>query len=433
MFETIVSFLKTKDIRNKILFTLAMLVIFKVGTYIPAPGVNPEAFNQNNGSQGITDLFNTFGGGALQNFSILAMGIMPYITASIVMQLLQMDVVPKFSEWAKQGEVGRKKLNQFTRYFTIVLAFVQGLGMSYSFNNMLGGNLIQNTSTLNYLLIALVLTAGTAFLMWLGEQITQFGVGNGISIIIFAGILSSLPNALIQFYQQSFVGADDTTMAWLKAAGLFLGMILLTVGAVYVLQAIRKIPIQYAKRQQQGASGSLSANATYLPLKVNAAGVIPVIFAMAFFMLPRTLTLFFPEQDWAQTVATYADPSHNVGMIVYVALIIAFAYFYAFVQVNPEKMSENLQKQGSYVPGIRPGEQTKKYITKVLYRLTFVGSIFLAVISIIPILAIKLMNLPQAIQVGGTSLLIVIGVAIETMKTLEAQLNQREYRGFRRR
>jgi len=433
MFETIISFLKTKDIRNKILFTLAMLVIFKVGTYIPAPGVNPDAFNQNKGSQGITDLFNTFGGGALQNFSILAMGIMPYITASIVMQLLQMDVVPKFTEWSKQGEVGRKKINQFTRYFTIVLAFVQGLGMSYSFNNMLGGNLIQNTSVLNYVLIALVLTAGTAFLMWLGEQITQFGVGNGISIIIFAGILSSMPNSLIQFYQQSFVGADDTTMAWLKAIGLFVGMILLTVGAVYVLQAIRKIPIQYAKRQTQGAGGSLSANATYLPLKVNAAGVIPVIFAMAFFMLPKTLTLFFPDQEWAQTVTNYADPSHNIGMIVYVILIIAFAYFYAFVQVNPDKMAENLQKQGSYVPGIRPGDQTKKYITKVLYRLTFVGSIFLAFIAIIPILAIKLMNLPQAIQVGGTSLLIVIGVAIETMKTLEAQLNQREYRGFRRR
>nr|WP_263314994.1 preprotein translocase subunit SecY [Mammaliicoccus sp. Marseille-Q6498] len=433
MFETIVSFLKTKEIRNKILFTLAMLVIFKVGTYIPAPGVSPEAFNQNKGTQGVTDLFNTFGGGALKNFSILAMGIMPYITASIVMQLLQMDVVPKFTEWGKQGEVGRKKINQFTRYFTIVLAFIQGLGMSYSFNNMLGGNLIQNTSALNYLLIALVLTAGTAFLMWLGEQITQFGVGNGISIIIFAGILSSLPSSLLQFYQQSFVGADDTTMAWLKAIGLFVGMVLLTVGAVYVLQAIRKIPIQYAKRQQQGSSSSLSANATYLPLKVNSAGVIPVIFSMAFFMLPKTLSLFFPKKEWAQTITTYADPSHNIGMIVYVVLIIAFAYFYAFVQVNPEKMAENLQKQGSYVPGIRPGEQTKKYITRVLYRLTFVGSIFLAVISIIPILAIKLMNLPQAIQVGGTSLLIVIGVAIETMKTLEAQLNQREYRGFRRR
>ena len=282
-------------------------------------------------------------------------------------------------------------------------------------------------SILSYLLIAVVLTAGTAFLIWLGEQITQFGVGNGISIIIFAGILSSLPSSLIQFYQQAFVGQDDTSMAWLKVIGLIIGMILLTVGAIYVLQAIRKIPIQYAKKQSAQRLGS---QATYLPLKVNSAGVIPVIFAMAFFLLPRTLTLFFPDASWAQKVSDVANPSNNIGMIVYVILIIAFAYFYAFVQVNPEKMSDNLKKQGSYVPGIRPGEQTKKYITKVLYRLTFVGSIFLAVVAILPIIATKVMDLPQSIQVGGTSLLIVIGVAIETMKSLEAQVSQKDYRGF---
>ncbi|TDM12863.1 preprotein translocase subunit SecY [Macrococcus lamae] len=429
MFDTLISFLKVKEIRSKILFTLAMLLIFKIGTYIPVPGVNPEAF-ESQGQTGVADLFNTFGGGALQNFSILAMGIMPYITASIVVQLLQMDVVPKFTEWSKQGEVGRKKLNQFTRYFTIILAFIQGLGMSYSFNNMLGGQLISNTSIWNFLLISLVLTAGTAFLMWLGEQITQFGVGNGISIIIFAGILSSIPNALQQFYQQSFVGADDTTMAALKALGLLIGMILITAGAVFVLQAVRKIPIQYAKRQ---TGNRLAPQATFLPLKVNAAGVIPVIFAMAFFMLPRTLTLFFPDAEWAKSFANYADPTHPVGMIFYVALIIAFAYFYAFVQVNPEQMAENLRKQGSYVPGIRPGKQTQSYITKVLYRLTFVGALFLAGISILPIIATSMMNLPQSLQIGGTSLLIVIGVALETIAALKAQLGQREYRGFRRR
>ncbi|SCS74185.1 preprotein translocase subunit SecY [Staphylococcus caeli] len=427
MFETLVSFFKTKEVRNKIFFTLAMLVIFKIGTYIPAPGVNPAAFDSQQGSQGVTDLLNTFGGGALKNFSIFAMGIMPYITASIVMQLLQMDIVPKFSEWAKQGEAGRKKLNNVTRYFAIILAFVQSIGMAFQFNNYLKGQLIMDQSILSYLLIAVVLTAGTAFLIWLGEQITQFGVGNGISIIIFAGILSSLPSSLIQFYQQAFVGQDDTSMAWLKVIGLIIGMILLTVGAIYVLQAIRKIPIQYAKKQSAQRLGS---QATYLPLKVNSAGVIPVIFAMAFFLLPRTLTLFFPDASWAQKVSDVANPSNNIGMIVYVVLIIAFAYFYAFVQVNPEKMAENLKKQGSYVPGIRPGEQTKKYITRVLYRLTFVGSIFLAVIAILPIFATKVMGLPQSIQVGGTSLLIVIGVAIETMKSLEAQVSQKDYRGF---
>ncbi|MBF2172135.1 preprotein translocase subunit SecY [Staphylococcus epidermidis] len=427
MFQTFVRFFTTKEVRNKIFFTLAMLVIFKIGTYIPAPGVNPEAFNHPQGSQGATELLNTFGGGALKRFSIFAMGIMPYITASIVMQLLQMDIVPKFTEWAKQGEMGRRKINNVTRYFAIILAFIQSIGMAFQFNNYLKGQLIIEQSVMSYLLIAFVLTAGTAFLIWLGDQITQFGVGNGISLIIFAGILSTLPSSLEQFAQSVFVGQDDTSLAWLKILGLIVALILLTVGAIFVLEAKRKIPIQYAKKQSAQRLGS---QATYLPLKVNSAGVIPVIFAMAFFLLPRTLTLFFPKAEWAQNIADTANPSSNIGMIIYVVLIIAFAYFYAFVQVNPEKMADNLKKQGSYVPGIRPGEQTKKYITRVLYRLTFVGSIFLAAIAILPIIATKFMGLPQSIQIGGTSLLIVIGVAIETMKTLEAQVTQKEYKGF---
>ena len=427
MFQTFVRFFTTKEVRNKIFFTLAMLVIFKIGTYIPAPGVNPEAFNHPQGSQGATELLNTFGGGALKRFSIFAMGIMPYITASIVMQLLQMDIVPKFTEWAKQGEMGRRKINNVTRYFAIILAFIQSIGMAFQFNNYLKGQLIIEKSVMSYLLIAVVLTAGTAFLIWLGDQITQFGVGNGISLIIFAGILSTLPSSLEQFAQSVFVGQDDTSLAWLKILGLIVALILLTVGAIFVLEAKRKIPIQYAKKQSAQRLGS---QATYLPLKVNSAGVIPVIFAMAFFLLPRTLTLFFPKAEWAQNIADTANPSSNIGMIIYVVLIIAFAYFYAFVQVNPEKMADNLKKQGSYVPGIRPGEQTKKYITKVLYRLTFVGSIFLAAIAILPIIATKFMGLQQSIQIGGTSLLIVIGVAIETMKTLEAQVTQKEYKGF---
>ena len=385
------------------------------------------AFNHPQGSQGATELLNTFGGGALKRFSIFAMGIMPYITASIVMQLLQMDIVPKFTEWAKQGEMGRRKINNVTRYFAIILAFIQSIGMAFQFNNYLKGQLIIEKSVMSYLLIAVVLTAGTAFLIWLGDQITQFGVGNGISLIIFAGILSTLPSSLEQFAQSVFVGQDDTSLAWLKILGLIVALILLTVGAIFVLEAKRKIPIQYAKKQSAQRLGS---QATYLPLKVNSAGVIPVIFAMAFFLLPRTLTLFFPKAEWAQNIADTANPSSNIGMIIYVVLIIAFAYFYAFVQVNPEKMADNLKKQGSYVPGIRPGEQTKKYITKVLYRLTFVGSIFLAAIAILPIIATKFMGLPQSIQIGGTSLLIVIGVAIETMKTLEAQVTQKEYKGF---
>ena len=241
MFQTLVSFFKTKEVRNKIFFTLAMLVIFKIGTYIPAPGVNPEPFEQQGSDQGVAALLNTFGGGALKNFSIFAMGIMPYITASIVMQLLQMDIVPKFSEWAKQGEVGKRKFSNVTRYFAIILAFIQSIGMAFQFNNYLGGKLIIHQSIMSYLLIAVVLTAGTAFLIWLGDQITQFGVGNGISIIIFAGILSTLPSSIIQFVQQAFVGNDDTTLAWLKVIGLIVGLVLLTIGAIYVLEAKRKI------------------------------------------------------------------------------------------------------------------------------------------------------------------------------------------------
>ena len=431
MIGTITNFFRIKEIRNKIFFTLIMLVIFKIGTYIPVPGVDPGVFDMNQGQQGVLDLMNTFGGGALMNFSILAMGIMPYITASIVVQLLQMDVVPKFSEWARQGEVGRRKLAQFTRYFTIVLAFIQSIGMSYAFNQMFNGMLINDNNIGSYLLIAIVLTTGTAFLMWLGEQITEHGVGNGISIIIFAGILSVLPSALIQLYQQRFTGSQDTTLAILELAGLIIFLLLLTAFAVFVLQAVRKIPIQYAKRQR--TTSQLAPQSTFLPLKVNPAGVIPVIFAMAFFMMPQTLTLFFPDADWAQTIARFSDPTNYVGMIFYMFIIIGFTYFYSFVQVNPEKVADNLKKQGRYVPGIRPGKTTENYITSVLYRLVFVGSLFLAVIAIIPLIVTNLLNLPPAIQVGGTSLLIVIGVALETMKQLEAQANQREYRGFRKR
>ena len=426
MFQTLVRFFTTKEVRNKIFFTLAMLVIFKIGTYIPAPGVNPEAFNHPQGSQGATELLNTFGGGALKRFSIFAMGIMPYITASIVMQLLQMDIVPKFTEWAKQGEMGRRKINNVTRYFAIILAFIQSIGMAFQFNNYLKGQLIIDKSVMSYLLIAVVLTAGTAFLIWLGDQITQFGVGNGISLIIFAGILSTLPSSIEQFGQSLFVGQDDTSLAWLKIVGLVVALILLTVGAIFVLEAKRKIPIQYAKKQSAQRLGS---QATYLPLKVNSAGVIPVIFAMAFFLLPRTLTLFFPKAEWAQNIADTANPSSNIGMIVYIVLIIAFAYFYAFVQVNPEKMADNL-KNKVVMSQVLDLVNKQKYITKVLYRLTFVGSIFLAAIAILPIIATKFMGLPQSIQIGGTSLLIVIGVAIETMKTLEAQVSQKEYKGF---
>ncbi|MEI5909214.1 preprotein translocase subunit SecY [Bacillus spongiae] len=428
MFQTISNFMRVGDIRRKIIFTLLMLVVFRIGTFIPVPGVDAQVLKLND-QPGLLDFLNTFGGGALQNFSLFAMGIMPYITASIIVQLLQMDVVPKFTEWSKQGDVGRRKLTQFTRYFTIALGFLQAIGMSYGFNRLYGGVLIQNQSIGTYLLIALVLTAGTAFLMWLGEQITAKGVGNGISIIIFAGIVAAIPNAVNQIYAQQIEGAGDQLFLRIVMLGLILlAVIVLVVAVIFIQQALRKIPIQYAKRLVN--RNPVGGQSTHLPLKVNAAGVIPVIFAISFIITPQTITTFFGQSDVTDTIQYIFDYTEPIGMTIYVALIIAFTYFYAFIQVNPEQMAENLQKQGGYIPGIRPGIKTQEYLTRVLYRLTFVGAIFLAVISILPVFFIKFAGLPQSAQIGGTSLLIVVGVALETMKQLEAQLVKRHYKGF---
>lgn len=429
MFQTISNFMRVGEIRNKILFTLLMLIVFRLGTFIPVPNVNADILKAQD-DMSVFGVLNTFGGGALQNFSIFAMGIMPYITASIIIQLLQMDVVPKFTEWSKQGEVGRRKLAQFTRYFTIVLGFIQALGMSYGFNNMAGGLLIQNAGIATYLLIAVVLTAGTAFLMWLGEQITSKGVGNGISIIIFAGIVAGIPTMANQIYAQQFSDAGDALFLRIVTMLLILlAVIAIVVGVIFIQQATRKIPIQYAKRMSAG-NNAVGGQNTHLPLKVNAAGVIPVIFAISFIVTPPTIAQFFGTNDvtlWIQKTFDYTQP---IGMIVYVALIIAFTYFYAFIQVNPEQVAENLKKQGGYVPGIRPGKNTQEYLTRVLYRLTFVGAIFLSVISVLPVFFIQFAGLPQSVQIGGTSLLIVVGVALETMKQLEAQLVKRHYKGF---
>lgn len=428
MFQTISNFMRVRDIRNKILFTLAMLVIFRLGTFVPVPNVDADVLRASD-ELGIIGFLNIFGGGALVNFSILAMGIMPYITASIIVQLLQMDVVPKFTEWAKQGEVGRRKLAQFTRYFTIVLAFIQAIAMSYGFNRMYGGQLIQDDGVMTYVVIAIVLTAGTAFLLWLGEQITAHGVGNGISIIIFAGIVAAIPTAVNQIYATQIEGAGDALFINLAILALIvLAIIAVTVGVIYVQQALRKIPIQYAKRV--AGSSQTGGQQTHLPLKVNAAGVIPVIFASAFLMAPQSLTLFFGTNSVTEAMTRVLDYTQPIGMVLFVALIVAFTYFYAFIQVNPENMADNLKKQGAYIPGIRPGSQTQDYLTTVLYRLTFVGAIFLAVISVMPLLFIEFAGLPQSAQIGGTSLIIVVGVALETMKQLESQLVKRHYKGF---
>ena len=428
MFRTISNFMRVGDIRRKIIFTLLKLVVFRVGTFIPVPYTDREAIDFMS-QQNVFGFLNIFGGGALQNFSIFAMGIMPYITASIIMQLLQMDVVPKFAEWKKQGDMGRKKLAQVTRYGTIVLAFVQAIAMSIGFNVMAGGMLIQNPNALTFLIIALVLTSGTAFLMWLGEQITANGVGNGISIIIFAGIVAAVPNGVQQLYSQYFVNpGDDLFINIVIVALIALVIVAVIVGVVFILQALRKIPIQYAKKLVNRSP--VGGQSTHLPLKVNAAGVIPVIFAIAFMIAPSTVAGFFEGSPVAQTITMIFDYTQPIGMVIYVGLIIAFTYFYTFVQVNPENMAENLQKQGGYIPGIRPGYNTEKYLTRVINRLTFVGALFLAAVSVLPIVLGGLAGLPQAVQIGGTSLLIVVGVALNTMKQLESQLVKRHYKGF---
>lgn len=429
MFQTISSFFKVKEIRSKIIYTLLLLIVFRLGTFITVPYVDARALQESNNQ--LLGLMNMFGGGALAKFSIFALGIMPYITASIITQLLQMDVVPKFAEWSKQGEVGRRKLAQFTRYFTIVLAFIQAIVMSFGFNQMFQGSILKDTGIATYIIIAVVLTAGTAFLLWLGEQITAKGVGNGISIIIFAGIVSGIPGAVGQLYEMKISGAGDAlfiNIAFLLV--LLLVIIAVTVFVIYVQEALRKIPIQYAKRNTGQQQQMLAGQQTHLPLKLNAAGVIPVIFAVAFFMAPQQLLSFMEPTSVTQKILYVFDYTNMVGLTIYVALIIAFTYFYAFVQVNPENMADNLKKQGAYIPGIRPGANTEEYLTSTLYRLTFVGSLFLASVAIMPIVFVKFGNLPEAAQIGGTSLLIVVGVALETMKQLESQLVKRHYKGF---
>ncbi|SDJ70357.1 preprotein translocase subunit SecY [Salimicrobium halophilum] len=428
MFRTISNFMRVGDLRRKIIFTLLMLIVFRVGAFIPVPFTNSEAINFMD-EQNAFGFLNTFGGGALQNFSIFAMGIMPYITASIIMQLLQMDVVPKFAEWKKQGEVGRRKLAQFTRYGTIVLAFIQAIGMSIGFNAMAGGQLISNPGVVQFLAIAIVLTGGTAFLMWLGEQITSYGVGNGISILIFAGIVAAIPNGVNQLYDQYITDAGEQLFINLVIVALIALVILaVIVGVVFIQQALRKIPIQYAKRLVNRSP--VGGHSTHLPIKVNAAGVIPVIFAISFIIAPRTIAGFFENSEIASMIEYIFNYENWPGMIIYVALIIAFTYFYTFVQVNPEQMAENLKKQGGYIPGIRPGKNTETYLTRVMYRLTFVGSLFLAAVSVLPIILGSLAGLPPSIQIGGTGLLIVVGVALNTMKQLEGQLVKRHYKGF---
>ena len=427
MLKTMKNALAVKEIRNKILFTLGVLIVFRLGTYITVPGINAQALSSV-ASSGLISILNTFSGGGLTNYSILAMGVSPYITAQIVVQLLQMDIVPRFVEWSKQGEVGRRKLNQVTRYLTIVLAFVQSIGITAGFNALSSLNLVTNPGIKTYISIGIILTGGTMFTTWLGDMITERGLGSGISMIIMAGILARIPTGIYQIYTEQFGSASQIWQPILYVVILILVILIIVTFVTYVQQANYKIPIQYTRRLA-GASES-----SYLPLKVNVAGVIPVIFASSFIATPQTILLAFTanhsEDTWYQVMTNIFSTSTVAGMTLYTVLIVLFTFFYAFVQVNPEKLSENLQKQGSYIPSVWPGLETQKYVSRLLIRLSSVGSLFLGLVSLIPLVASAVWGLDESIGLGGTSLLIVVGVTLETMRQLEGMMMKREYVGF---
>lgn len=427
-FKILKDALKVKNVRNKIFYTLFIIFVFRVGTHITVPGINAKTLEQLSDLP-FLNMLNLVSGNAMTNFSVFSMGVSPYITASIIVQLLQMDILPKFVEWGKQGEVGRRKLNQATRYITLAIAFVQSIGITYGFNALSSVALVPTPNVQTYVLIGLLLTTGSMIVTWLGEQISDKGFGNGVSMIIFAGIISSIPNAISTIYEDFFVNvrSSDLTHSYIFVGILILAVLAIVFFTTYVQQAEYKIPIQYTKLAQGAPTSS------YLPLKVNPAGVIPVIFASSITTIPSTIIPLLQhgkEIPWLTNLQSIFNYQTATGMVIYAILIILFSFFYTFVQVNPEKTAENLQKNASYIPSVRPGRETEEYMSSLLKKLATVGSVFLAFISLTPIIAQQAMNLSSSIALGGTSLLILISTGIEGMKQLEGYLLKRQYVGF---
>ena len=422
--------LKVKQVRSKIIFTIFIVFVFRIGTSITVPWVNANSLNALSGLS-FLNMLSLVSGNAMKNFSVFALGVSPYITASIVVQLLQMDLLPKFVEWGKQGEVGRRKLNQATRYIALVLAFVQSVGITAGFNALSGAKLLTVPLTPQvFLVIGGILTAGSMIVTWLGEQITDKGYGNGVSMIIFAGIVASIPDMIKGIYVDYFVNVPSSrlTSSLIFVAILIIAVLLIVYFTTYVEQAKYKIPIQYTKVAQGAPSSS------YLPLKINPAGVIPVIFASSITAAPAAILQFVSASglnwEWVKTAQELVSTSTPTGVALYALLIILFTFFYTFVQINPEKAAENLQKSGAYIHGVRPGKGTEEYMSKLLRRLATVGSLFLGVISILPIVAKDLFGLSEVVAFGGTSLLIIISTGIEGIKQLEGYLLKRKYVGF---
>ncbi len=406
---------KVPELRKRVLFTAVVLALYRLGSWMPAPGVNPDQISEAFKNQGgtVLGLLNVFSGGALSKFSLFALGIMPYITASIIIQLLT-AAVPTLEQLSKEGESGRQKINQYTRYFTVALSAVQAVGWTFLFHRQ--GYLPGNTG--RFLLIILTLTAGSVLLMWMGELITKRGVGNGISLLVFASIITGLPGGLRVWFNGT------------SSERLFFPLLVIAVivAVVFVQEGQRKIPIQYAKRmvgRRMTAGGS-----TYMPLRVNMAGVIPVIFAAAIMAFPPTIALFFPgTQDFVNRHFRSTNLSY---LAIEAFLIVAFTFYYTSVQFNPLDQADNLRKNGGYVPGIRPGPPTAQYLDKVMVRLTLPGSLFLALVAVFPALMIKYFHFSQSASsaLGGTSILIVVGVALDTMRQMESQMMMRSYEGF---
>lgn len=407
-----------KDLRKKIYFTLICLFIFKIGTVIAVPGMGDS-----NLDMGFLKLLDMMGGGAMRNFSIFALGVMPYITASIVMQLLQMDIIPYFTDLAKQGQTGRNKINQITRVMGIILAFIQGYMFSFSF--IPGGEVV------DYMMVALVLTAGTAFLLWMGDQITTKGLGNGVSMIIMAGILASTPYMFTEAWG-SLVNTATTQSAFLGSISFAIFVIIyvaIVVGVLFIQLAERRVPVQYANKTTSNFSGKQ----TYMPFRLNSAGVIPVIFASALVSVPALIAQFSKNEGLQVFVNKYLSLGSVPGFLMFMLFIVAFSYFYTFITIKPKELSENLNKNGGYIPGIRPGEETEKYVSKVLIRITVVGSLFLAFVAGMPYMFGAISSLPTNVTLGGTGLIIVVGVVLEVYKQLESQLISRSYKAKRRR
>ncbi|MFV0515989.1 MAG: preprotein translocase subunit SecY [Aminipila sp.] len=422
MFGTIAHAWKVADIRRKMIFTLLMLVVFRLGSNIPVPGIDRAVLAQVfDGGTGLFALFDLFSGGSFSNFTIFALSITPYITASIILQLLTI-AIPSLERLAKEGMEGKKKIAQYTRYLTVVLAFVQAIGLSVG----LFRKALISTDFFSISVIVLTLSAGTAFLMWLGEQINENGIGNGISLIIFAGIITRIPSAIHTNWVKFQAG--ELSVITILLFAIF--ALIVIVGIIEITQGQRRIPVQYAKRVV--GRKMYGGQSTHIPLKVNQAGVIPVIFSLSLLQFPLTLTYFFPNSGFTTFVTKWLSPSGDPGVWVYavfnILLIVFFTYFYTAVTFNPIEVADNMKANGGFIPGIRPGRPTVEYLNKVMTRITFVGAIFLALVATLPTLLSSFTSIDA--RFGGTSLLIAIGVAIDTMKQLENQMVMRNYQGF---